>query len=1390
MNIKKYLSLLLLTSFSVYADTCEIGSGSAFRWYDGTNSTGVNFDLATNCIGIFTENIGWDERECRSGIDGTPMQYARSNQTGIVYGSYDTAIFGICRNPPVGEQEEDLPKSLKNKSFGQLCDDESTFGNPCNASNGNKYQKETDYTGNNTQLSFIRHYNSGLGAVDNGIGYGWVHQWAAKLDISSNKITIQQSDGRGESFVLQNNLWQGDADTQLALVQDSTGYTLSNKIGTVERYDLNGNLLTKTDLTGKQTQYSYNAEQQLITLTSPFGHSLQFNYNADKRIESVITPKGEIYQYQYDSTGNLVQVIYPDNSFKQYHYENTGFPHALTGITDENADRYATFAYAADGKAILTQHAQTDNSVPQEKFALSYDSDTQTTVTDAIGTIEVLTFEENLGVKNLLSRINQTDNKGINRSYDDNNNRLSKTDAEGKITSYVYNASNQRIRKTEAVGSNAEKVTEYQYLSNGLNLPTQVQTSSVLTGNHKQTITNYNSDNTVQSIRLTGYQPDGTAISRSTSFQYNNLGQVIQIDGPQAGNQDITSLSYYNCNTGNQCGQLTQVSNALGQTTTYDQYDDNGRLIKSTAANGLITHYQYDSRGRVITLSQTPTQNQAQARTTDYSYDPAGQLLTVIQPNGLQLSYQYDAAHGLRSVTDNQGNQVNYFYDAKGNRTRTENKDASGTLLTAIEKVYDSRNRLQSINNAGNINQQIYDATGNLLTEIDPNQNPATEHAYDGLNRLQQTLDALGNTTDYQYDINNQLIQIKSPNNATTKYSYDDLGNLLQEHSPDRGIINYRHDNAGNVISTTDARGITANYYYDALNRVIDIDYPGTEEDIHYTYDNCLNGIGRLCRTEDPSGITHYAYDGYGNLTEQLKTTADKQYSTSYNYNAANQIIQTTYPNGHIVNYQRDVLGRITQVNTSTDGKIHLIAHNIQYRGDGLLTALTYGNGKQESRTYDAAGRLSCIQTDSLQQQCYQYDANGNIIEQQKIAQHHDYAYDVLDRLLQEDTSNNNWLYSYDENGNRLTRNLNQAVNDYVYQQDSNQLMTVDQQNIELDASGNTLTDNNGKRRFEYNQQGRLFKVYHKNKLKAVYTYNAQGQRSSKKIISESQNTNKGKNQTRPISNSKTIYYHYDQNGQLLAESHANNNKPEQDYIWLNNRPIAQLKTQLIGKQAKLQTAEVVYLHTDHLNTPRIGTDRDGVLIWRWESDAFGVTDVAVAESNLVKVNLRFPGQYFDGETGFYYNYYRYYDPTTGRYITSDPIGLQGGLNTYGYVYQNPLRYIDPDGQFAILLPLIPAITSTDIAIGGGLACLATGCGEAIGKLLSSIWDDLDGNVPESAADDIPGSNTLPDSESKKDRCIEKCYPLLAVPGLSSDIRTNNFNICLDDCLENPESCE
>ena len=171
-------------------------------------------------------------------------------------------------------------------------------------------------------------------------------------------------------------------------------------------------------------------------------------------------------------------------------------------------------------------------------------------------------------------------------------------------------------------------------------------------------------------------------------------------------------------------------------------------------------------------------------------------------------------------------------------------------------------------------------------------------------------------------------------------------------------------------------------------------------------------------------------------------------------------------------------------------------------------------------------------------------------------------------------------------------------------------------------------------------------------------------------------------------------HFAYDQNGQLLGEYNSSGGVL-QEFVWLGGTLLAVLTNSTTAEP------RVYYAYSDHLNAPRVIVNAAGDVRWRWISEPFGTTaaeSIPNSLENLV-VNLRFPGQYFDRESGLSYNYFRDYDGTTGRYAQSDPIGLNGGVNTYAYVGGNPLRYSDPTGQIAI---------ADDVIIGGTV--LVVGC--------------------------------------------------------------------------------
>ncbi len=222
-----------------------------------------------------------------------------------------------------------------------------------------------------------------------------------------------------------------------------------------------------------------------------------------------------------------------------------------------------------------------------------------------------------------------------------------------------------------------------------------------------------------------------------------------------------------------------------------------------------------------------------------------------------------------------------------------------------------------------------------------------------------------------------------------------------------------------------------------------------------------------------------------------------------------------------------------------------------------------------------------------------------------------------------------------DSAGNRLTSTTGALARTYSY-----------------DAAGNTT--GYGNLSFSWGDAGRMASATASGTTTS-YLYNGLGERVGKS------------------SPGATRIYLHDEAGHLLG-TYDGAGALIEEYLWLDDTPVALLRPAGAG-------TTVYYLHTDHLATPiRLTRASDNLVVWRWDADPFG--SLAPAEDpdgdTLPLVfNLRFPGQYYDSETGLHYNYFRDYDPQVGRYLESDPIGLDGGLNTYGYVGQNPLRYSD-----------------------------------------------------------------------------------------------------------------
>jgi RHS repeat-associated protein len=492
------------------------------------------------------------------------------------------------------------------------------------------------------------------------------------------------------------------------------------------------------------------------------------------------------------------------------------------------------------------------------------------------------------------------------------------------------------------------------------------------------------------------------------------------------------------------------------------------------------------------------------------------------------------------------------------------------------------------------------------------------------------------------------------------------------------------------VTQKTDARGIVSTYTYDALNRLKTITYPAnTGENVSFSYDDTVNTYfrkGRLGSVFADGGTLVLSYDAYGNITQRSDLNGLTWSSTYYRYDSANRLNRIIYPSGRSVLYTRNSLGQITQVQTqdSSSAPLQTMVSNVSYEPFGPLKSLTFGNGVTTMIQHDADYRLARITTSAqpLWDFQYSYDAAGNLQGTVDLGPDTDdsksYGYDNLNRVISDSNAFGLTTYQYDAGSNRTLRQppWPLAAITQQYAASSNRATGYNGGAMTLDAAGNVALRSTVSA--SYNSANRLKQTV-KGSVTATYAYNGLGQRTTKL---------------------GALKVHYDAlpDGKTLGQLQLNaNNSYNQgmEYIWLDDLPIAQIKTTYNPDDNTPTARRLTYIHADSLNTPRLMTDSTKTVVWRWSSDAYGVVNPNAnpdGDSVIDTLDLRFPGQIADSESGLFYNQNRYYDPLTGRYTQSDPIGLQGGLNAYAYVNGNPINYIDPTGKIGVVGAAVIAV--------------------------------------------------------------------------------------------------
>jgi len=748
------------------------------------------------------------------------------------------------------------------------------------------------------------------------------------------------------------------------------------------------------------------------------------------------------------------------------------------------------------------------------------------------------------------------------------------------------------------------------------------------------------------------------ALGRVTRFDYDTFGNLM---GETDGAGRVTRYAY------DTHGQLTGIDYPDGTASSW-HYDERGNLVEAKEPDGSIRRFSYDDHGRLITETGTD------GTTNRLGYDPLGRLASLRNTLGETTGYDLDRWGRPRSITDPAGHSTHYQYDHSADNPRGD--------VSRIIHADKGEERF------------AYDNEGRPKTHI-AQEGQTTRYRHGAFDLLRSVIDPKGRTTTLEYDNAARLKRITNAAGQHWTYSYDLAGQLAMESDWAGRQTRYIRDAIGRVITKRLPDGVEQHLTWDELDRIVAVET--TNQRIVYEYDPAdrLTRAATYTKTSlEPESELLFNYDDKGRLAKEIQNGSE----ITYRYDSAGRCIGRTSSSGK-TDFSFDLLGQFKGLNSN--------GHTLEFTRDsrGLETLRQYRNEKSLSpspvpdpqslnafslqQSYDPCGRL--VGQLAGQKNNYPSPAHERLAEVSRR-----YRWDKSGRLTGvKDNKRGTSSYQYDPRDqiNRITRTTGldkQISEQYSYdsllnlvqsngrhhQYENGEVKSIGRSSYRHDNRGRVVEKRvvkNGFRPktwfFRWDDFDRLTETHTQDGAIWAYTYDAFGRRIKKECI-----------KTGNTGRKSSISYLWQ--GATLAEEHRTNGETTEVSRWhFEPGTFDPLAKETISAVGKVSFFPIV---TDHLGTPKELFDTEGNCVWQAEHSLWGETEVLFARKPdgyqpLVDCNLRFQNQWEDEESGLHYNLNRYYDPDSGQYLSPDPIGLEGGLRTHGYVH-DPMQWVDPLG--------------------------------------------------------------------------------------------------------------
>jgi len=553
---------------------------------------------------------------------------------------------------------------------------------------------------------------------------------------------------------------------------------------------------------------------------------------------------------------------------------------------------------------------------------------------------------------------------------------------------------------------------------------------------------------------------------KSIAFTRDAQGRITQITDP-AGN----AMAYAYDAAGNLVGftdreghataftydsthGLLTITDPRGLQPVRNEYDDDGRLVRHTDADGKVITYAHDLAARREAVTDRL------GRVTVFDYDAAGNVVRTVEADGSVKAFTYDARNNLLSETDALGQTTTFAYDEHGNRTSVTDPLGNTTTYT-----YNAAGQPLTVADAGGrVTAYTYDAGGNVLTTKDPSGN-TTSWAYEPLTgRPASVTDAGGRASHFEYDADGDLSRLTNAlgvvvtythdangnrtsqtatrtlpdgttETLTTAHEYDRLGRVVKTVMPDGSATRVVYNEVGLEAATVDQAGRQTSFSYDELGRLVQTTYPdGAKES------NTYDAEGRRLTSTDRAGrVTRFEYDALGRPT---KTTLPDGSATSTAYDAAGRAVAKTDARGNVTRFEYDAAGRQTKLVDALGNSLALAydaagrqvsqadpagrVTRFEYDANNRRTKTIYPDGSATSTAYDALGRAVAKTDQAGTTARFGYDAAGRLTEVTDALGHATrYAYNEVGQMVsQTDANGHTTRFEYDRLGRRTRRTL------------------------------------------------------------------------------------------------------------------------------------------------------------------------------------------------------------------------------------------------------------------------------------------------------------------------------------------------------------------------------